>query len=191
MVGYLSMINLGAILLGLSTAKPEGVESAMAMLATRGFSLVVWGITLQALRSKKQGDRLEDLRGLASTKPLSCAGAVLSGLALIGLPGLLSFPGFWAVLRSLSPSGVTSGTIWPLLILILSMAAGVVACLRFARVMLEASIGWPLPEEGGRSYRLLVGSSIVCFFLFGLLPQLFLPWVASFARAFTNLVGAP
>jgi NADH:ubiquinone oxidoreductase subunit 2 (subunit N) len=190
MFGYLSLVNLGAILLGLSVAKPVGVEIAIVMLATRGFSLIVWGMSFQAIRSAHAGDDFVDLRGRAGRSPFSCAAVVLAGLSLAGLPGLISFPGYYGTLRALADASLPSQDVFfPLVVLLLSMAAGTIACLRFARVMLEAPIGWPLQEEGSRLYRLILGLACMAFFFFGLLPQLFLPWIANSAQAFTNLMG--
>lgn len=192
MFGYLSLINLGAIFLGLSTAKPESVEIAVVMIATRCFALIVWGITFQAIRFKQSGDSFEDLRGRAGSAPFSTAAIILSGLSLVGLPGLLSFPGYFATFRVLAGAGASGGGIsLPLVVLLFSMAAGTIACLRFARVMLETSLSWPLPEEGSRFYRLFVGLSFISFFILGLLPQIYLPWVANTAQAFTTLLGSP
>lgn len=189
MIGYLSLINLGAILLDLSTAKPAGIEAAMVMIAARGYALVIWGIAFHSIRLRHAGDRLEDLRGKGSLFPFSCAAAVLSGLSLVGLPGLLSFPSYWATLTTLSTASAPHGEIpLSMLILLVSMAAGTLSCLRFAKVMLEAPIQWPFPVEGGRLYRLIIGLAIISFFVLGFLPQLYLPWVASSAQAFTNLM---
>lgn len=188
MFGYLSMVNLGAILLALSTGLPEGVETAVVMIATRGFALIVWGIAFQAIRLRHTDDSLAALRGRAGISPFSCAAAVLAGLSLVGLPGLLSFPGYWSTFRILASSSA-GGTSLPLVVLLLSMAAGVIACLRFAGSMLEASIIWPLPAEGGRLHRLILGMAVIAFFVLGFLPQLYLPWLVNSAHAFTNLMG--
>jgi NADH:ubiquinone oxidoreductase subunit 2 (subunit N) len=187
MIGYLSMVNLGAILLALSTRTPDGVETAVVLLATRGFSLIVWGIAFHVLRARQADDRIDMLRGKAALFPFSCVAAVLSGLSLSGIPGLISFPGYWSTLRILS-SGSEAGISLPMVLLLACMATGVLSCLRFARVMLESPLGLPFPPEGGRLHRLILGFSIILFFLLGFLPQLYLPWLANSAQAFSNLM---
>jgi NADH:ubiquinone oxidoreductase subunit 4 (subunit M) len=191
-VGYLSLCNLGAILLGLSVSGPAGAQTTMILLAARGFSLSVWGVSFHALRPKKGGDCPEDLRGIAAMRPFAFSAALLSALSLVGTPGLLSFPPFWAVLTT--AANTTGSGLPPLLLplsLLLSLAAGILSVLRFARPMLHYSAALPSSLESSRLLRLFFLTSIALLILLGLFPQLYLPWVAKSANAFVNIMGAP
>jgi hypothetical protein len=190
-VGYLSMCNLGLLLLSLSVPGPTGAQTAMVLIAARGFSLLVWGVSFHALRPTHSGDRLEDLRGVASSRPLAFSAALLSGLSLVGAPGLLSFPPLWVLLREFAaiPPARSLGIILPLALLF-SLIAGVVSMYRFARPMLQFSVSLPLSVEQSRSLRFFLLGSIVLLVTLGLFPQLYLPWVAKAANAFVNIMGA-
>jgi formate hydrogenlyase subunit 3/multisubunit Na+/H+ antiporter MnhD subunit len=183
-VGYLSLCNLGAILLSLSVGGSSGVQMALVLLASRGVSLLVWGVSFHALRPKQAGDRPEDLRGAAFSRPLAFAAALLSGLSLVGTPGLIAFPPFWALLRSLASA---PDSILPVLSLLLSLSAGVLSIFRFARPMLSSAASLPSPVEKGRLLRLFLLGAILSLFLLGLFPQLYIPLVANAANAFANL----
>jgi NADH:ubiquinone oxidoreductase subunit 2 (subunit N) len=189
-MGYLSLSNLGAILMSLSLAGPAGVQLTMVLLAARGFTLLVWGVSFHALRPKQSGDRLEELRGAAASRPLAFSAALLSGLALVGTPGLISFPAVWALLQALSsaPGTGVSFILLPLSLL-LALLAGIVSMLRFSRPMLQFSISLPLSLEKSRLLRLFFIVSVALFFLFGFFPQLYIPAVSRAAGAFTNLMG--
>jgi formate hydrogenlyase subunit 3/multisubunit Na+/H+ antiporter MnhD subunit len=188
-VGYLSLCNLGAILLSLSVGGSIGVQTAVVLLAARGFSLLVWGVAFHALRPKLAGDRLADLRGVASSRPLAFSAALLSGLSLVGAPGTISFPPFWALLRSLASPSVGPSAIVPLVSLLLVFAAGILAIVRFARPMLSFSVSLPLSVEKGRLLRLFLAAAMGLLFLLGLFPQLYFPWIANAANAFKNIPG--
>jgi NADH:ubiquinone oxidoreductase subunit 4 (subunit M) len=191
-VGYLSMCNLGALLLSLSVPGPTGAQTAMVLLAARGFSLLVWGVSFHALRPTHSSDRLEDLRGVAASRPLAFSAALLSGLSLVGAPGLISFPPLWALLQELvsEPPASSLGLILPLA-LFFSLAAGVISMSRFARPMLQFSVSLPLSLEQSRLLRLFLLGSIVLLVALGVFPQLYLPWVARSANAFVNLMLTP
>jgi formate hydrogenlyase subunit 3/multisubunit Na+/H+ antiporter MnhD subunit len=191
-VGYLSMCNLGALLLSLSVPGPKGAQTAIVLLAARGFSLLVWGVSFHALRPRQSGDRLEDLRGVATARPLAFSAALLSGLSLVGSPGLISFPPLWALLQNLSAS--TAPGLPPSLLplsLFLSLAAGVMSMLRFSRPMLHFSLSLPLSVEQSRSLQIFLVGSIFLLVFLGLFPQLYLPWIARSANAFVNIMGTP
>jgi NADH:ubiquinone oxidoreductase subunit 4 (subunit M) len=191
-VGYLSLCNLGVILLGLSVLGPSGVQTTMILLAARGFSLLVWGVSFQALRPKQASDSLEDMRGVAASRPFAFSAALLSALSLVGTPGLMTFPPFWAVLTSFanrSSSGLPA--LFISLAMLLPLAAGVLSVLRFAHPMLHYTASKSLSLESGRFLRFFFILSIVLLLVLGLLPQLYIPWVAKSAGAFVNLLGTP
>jgi formate hydrogenlyase subunit 3/multisubunit Na+/H+ antiporter MnhD subunit len=191
-IGYLSMCNLGALLLSLSVPGPSGAQTAMVLLAARGFSLLVWGVSFHSLRPTHASDRLEDLRGAAATHPLAFSAALLSGLSLVGAPGLISFPPLWALLKELT-SDVSAGSLGLLLpfSLLLSLMAGVLSVFRFARPMLHFTVTLPLSVEKSRSLRVFLLASIFLLLFLGLFPQAYLPWVARSANAFVNIIGSP
>jgi NADH:ubiquinone oxidoreductase subunit 2 (subunit N) len=192
-MGYLSLCNLGTILLGLSLSGPVSAQTTLVLLAARGLSLLVWGVSFNALRPKHAEDRLEDLRGLAARRPLAFSAAMLSALSLVGAPGLMSFPPLWAVLRSMtaSPYGVLPAGV-PAAALLLSTIAGVLSIFRFARPMLLFTFSAPAPTaEKGRSLRLFLLVAIASLFFLGIFPQIYLPWVAKSANAFVNIMGGP
>jgi len=188
-VGYLSLSNLGVVFLSLSIAGPIGVMGGLVLLALRGLSLLVWGVSFHTLRPKQASDYISDLRGRAFSNPVAFSAALLSGLSLVGVPGLFSFPAFWSVLRSVSdPGSPGSPAVLPQLAILFSMAAGIISLYRFARPMMQVPLAISISREGGRLFRALLLVSIISFFLLGIFPQILAPWVSSAASAFPNLI---
>ena len=188
-VGYLSLSNLGVVFLSLSIAGPIGVKGGLVLLALRGLSLLVWGVSFHTLRPKQASDHIADLRGRAFSNPVAFSAALLSGLSLVGVPGLFSFPAFWAVLRSVSDPGSSgSPAVFPQLAILFSMVAGIIALYRFARPMMQVPLAISISREGGRLFRALLLVSIISFFLLGIFPQILAPWVSRAASAFPNLI---
>ncbi len=188
-VGFLSLSNLGVVFLSLSIAGGVGLKGGLLLLALRGLSLLVWGVSFHHLRPKQASDHMADLRGRAFSNPVAFSAAILSGLSLVGIPGLFSFPAFWAVLRSVSNPGSTgSPTFFPQLAILFSMAAGIISMYRFARPMMQVPLALSISRGGGRLFRALLIVSIISFFLLGLFPQIITPWISSAASAFPHLL---
>jgi NADH:ubiquinone oxidoreductase subunit 4 (subunit M) len=189
-VGFLSLSNLGVIFLSLSIPGPIGVRGGLLLLAVRGLSLLVWGVSFHMLRPKQASDRITDLRGRAFSNPVAFSAALLSGLSLVGVPGLFSFPPFWVVLRNVAdPAAPGLPTMLPQLAILFSMAAGVISLYRFAHPMMQVPLALSLSGGGGRLLRSVLLVSIVSFLILGIFPQILAPWVTGAANAFSNLVS--
>jgi formate hydrogenlyase subunit 3/multisubunit Na+/H+ antiporter MnhD subunit len=142
------------------------------------------------LRPKQARDRITDLRGRAFSNPVAFSAALLSGLSLVGVPGLFSFPPFWVVLRNVAdPAAPGSPTMLPQLAILFSMAAGVVSLYRFAHPMMQVPLALSLSGGGGRLLRSILLVSIVSFLILGIFPQILAPWITGAANAFSNLVS--
>jgi NADH:ubiquinone oxidoreductase subunit 2 (subunit N) len=190
-VGYLSLSNLGVIFLALSITGPIGVKSGLVLLAVRGLSLLVWGVSFHLLRPKQASDHISDLRGRAFSNPVAFSAALISGLSLVGLPGLFSFPPFWVVLRNITdPAHPGSPAALPQLAILFSMAAGVISLLRFARPMMQVPLALSLTRGEGRILRILLLMAIALILLLGVFPQIITPWAANAAGAFANLLSS-
>ncbi|MBN1438308.1 MAG: hypothetical protein JW929_02775 [Anaerolineales bacterium] len=191
-VGYLSLCNLGAILLALSFSDSLGAQVAVVLLASRGFSLLVWGISFNALRPKQAGDRIQDLLGVAAVRPFAFSAVLISALSLVGAPGLLSFPPLMALLLSnQSHYGLSSLGGLLSLSIFFSIASGLFSLYRFARPMLDFAAATQLTEEKSRLRRSFFLAALFIMLLFGLFPQLYLPFVTTAAAAFFNLSAIP
>jgi len=188
-VGFLSLSNLGVVFLSLSITGPVGLKGGMLLLALRGLSLLVWGVSFHNLRPKQASDHIADLRGRAFSSPVAFSAALLSGLSLVGLPGLFSFPAFWTVLRSVTdPGSPGSPAVIPQLAILFSMVAGILSLYRFARPMMQVPLALSISRGGGRLFRALLLVSIGSIFLLGVFPQILSPWISNAASAFPNLL---
>ncbi len=187
LTGYAALANMGMILLALSTGEATGMQAALVMLALRGLSLGVWGMALAVLRQRDPLDTPDALRGRAREQPLAATAVVVAGLSLTGLPGLAGFAGYWATLQLLAAPGVAA-SYTPLIAVALSMIACELAYLRFASAMLSGAGRLGLRREEGRMPALFLGLGVLMLVLFGLLPQLVLPFIARSAALFGTLV---
>jgi NADH:ubiquinone oxidoreductase subunit 2 (subunit N) len=150
---------------------------------------LVWGVSFHTLRPKQASDHIADLRGRAFTNPVAFSAALLSGLSLVGIPGLFSFPAFYVVLRSVQYPGTPGApAVFPQLAILFSMAAGIISLYRFARPMMQVPLALSLSGSGGRLFRAILLGSIVSIFLLGIFPQILGSWVSNAANAFPNLI---
>ena len=186
LTGYAALANMGMILLALSSGEAAGMEAALVMLAWRGLSLGVWGLALTVLRQRDTLDTIQALRGRAKEQPLAATAVVVAGLSLAGLPGLAGFSGHWATLQLLAAPGVAASYA-PLVAIAVSMIACELAYLRFASAMLSGAGRLALRREEGRMPALFLGSGVLMLIVFGLLPQLVLPFIARSAVLFGSL----
>ncbi len=87
LLAYVTVSQVGLIVLGFSTLTVAGVGGGVAHMINRG--LVMAG--LFAVAGILRGRGLEDERGLARSHPKTCAALLLIMLAAIGIPGLNVF----------------------------------------------------------------------------------------------------
>jgi NADH-quinone oxidoreductase subunit N len=187
-LGYVMMIDVGALLLAIGLETRAGLEAALVTLAWRGLALTLWGLGLSRLREAAGGDDFDSLRGLGWRYPLASAAVVVGLLSLVGFPLTVGFTGRWALLYLLAQIHPSAA-----ILLLLGMVSISLVCARGLTALLTPSREAVRKSERGAAQenRLALGvygAALGVLFALGVFPQWLLPAIARAASVFTHLV---
>lgn len=104
LLGYSSIGHAGYLLMGLSTATPEGVDAVGYYLLAYLFSTLAVFFAVVVASESVGGDALEDYDGLSRRSPLLAAVMFVGLLSLAGVPPLAGFVGKLLVLLAATES---------------------------------------------------------------------------------------
>jgi len=96
---YAVLVDLGYILLGFSFGSRPGMLAALLLIISRLISLLLAGAALATIRHHATTLYFDQLAGIGPKLPLSMFAFAIGGLAMLGAPLTVGFPGHWAVLR--------------------------------------------------------------------------------------------
>jgi formate hydrogenlyase subunit 3/multisubunit Na+/H+ antiporter MnhD subunit len=187
LVGYVMMIEIGAVMLGIGLETRAGIEAALAALAVGGLALPLWAAGLEHLRRYAGGDDFEALAGAARRHPVAAAALVVALLSLAGFPLTAGFTARWPLLYQLAQIHPTAAIFLLLAMLSIALvgARGLAALLRpgpAPQAPAEAMVEGRLPAAGIAVY----GIGFTVLFVIGLFPQWVLPAVAGMASVFAQ-----
>ncbi len=202
MLAYSSIAHAGYMLIGISVGfweawnpklglngigalqgmgLPGGVQASLLYLLAYSLANVgLFGVLVYLGRPGKQIEHVDDLTGLAKTRPFTAVAAALFLFSLAGIPPL---PGFWAKLSvfsaALSVRHTVSSTLFEVhpafavlaVIGVLNAAIGAVYYLRLVSAMfLNDPLSTPHPG-GGRPALVAIALSTALIVGFGILPR--------------------
>ncbi|MFN7398723.1 MAG: NADH-quinone oxidoreductase subunit NuoN [Sandaracinobacter sp.] len=165
LLAYSSINNIGFVLIGLAAASAAGASAVLLYLAiylvmTLGAFLCVLALTDADGRAV---EKLEDLAGLAETRPWLSVALSIFMLSLAGLPPLFGFMAKLAVFNAAVDSGL-----W--LLAILGVLASVVAAYYYLRIVkilfFDVPAGVVVTGPGGSSavvnQGMMVAAAVFC-----------------------------
>ena len=107
LVGYVTLVDNGAMLVALGTQQVSGLALTVLILMARPLALGLMTLGLDGLRRYGEGsDRLESLRGAAWITPWRTLAFVVGGIAMAGFPLTLGFSIRWGFYRLLTQSNL-------------------------------------------------------------------------------------
>ena len=95
MLAYSSVGQIGYITFGISLANQNGLTGSVVHLVNHGVTKTALFLLAGAVLFRVRSVRFADLAGLARAMPWTCAGIVLGGFSLIGVPGTAGFVSKW------------------------------------------------------------------------------------------------
>jgi NADH-quinone oxidoreductase subunit M len=93
LIAYTSVAHMGFVVLGIFALTVQGIQGAMLIMLSHGFSTGAMFLLLGMLYERRHTRRIEDFGGLAAVAPLFGTVFVFTALASIGLPGTSGFVG--------------------------------------------------------------------------------------------------
>jgi NADH:ubiquinone oxidoreductase subunit 4 (subunit M) len=173
LVVYAVISNLGSALVGIATLSGPGIIGGIAIALVTGACATQQLLAAGTLERRARGERPN-----VTHAPLSAGAFIAGGIAMIGAPPLVTFPGhFFVDLIAYSVSGFAGGALVAaaILLLIAQLRAGV-------RLFAGSPEGWrvePRPVAG------IIGAVIFLALLAGgITPDAFLRPIAAFADEF-------
>jgi formate hydrogenlyase subunit 3/multisubunit Na+/H+ antiporter MnhD subunit len=184
MLGYVVLIDFGAVMLGLGLGTQAGVESALITSVLRGVALPFWAAGVVRLRVAAGSDQFDDLRGVGRREPVAAAAVILSLLSLVGFPLTAGFTGRWTLLSLLAQIHPTGA-----ILLLIGMVSVAYVCARGLAYLLSrqapAIERAALPSDRFDAALFTLGFTLIL--ALGLFPQWLLPAVSETAAAFSPL----
>ena len=141
MLAYSSVAQIGYMVLGLSMASVPGLTGGIVHLFNHALMKSGLFLVMACVLLHIGSTRIDAMRGLGRTMPLTFGAFVVGGLSLIGVPGTVGFVSKWYLVR-----GALEGGMWPLALLVL--LSSLLALVYIWRVVEVAYFKAP-PEEDG------------------------------------------
>jgi hypothetical protein len=186
MVGYVTLIDNGAMLVALGTQQVSGLALTILMLMARPLALGLMTLGLDGLRRFGDGsDRFESLQGAAWITPWRTLAFVVGGIAMAGFPLTLGFSVRWGFYRLLTQSSLFFAVV------ALSGSAGVMMGMVTALRVFLAPSPETLSSETGVGIRddpvvlVLILTLVIATTGLGLFPQTLAELAMQVAEGFT------
>jgi multicomponent Na+:H+ antiporter subunit D len=114
MLAYSSVAQIGYMVLGLSMASVAGLTGGIVHLFNHALMKSGLFLVMACVLLRMGSTRIDAMRGLGRTMPVTFGAFVIGGLSLIGVPGTVGFVSKWYLVK-----GALEGGMWPVAVLIL------------------------------------------------------------------------
>jgi formate hydrogenlyase subunit 3/multisubunit Na+/H+ antiporter MnhD subunit len=185
MLGYAAILEIGfsLVLIGILAGdfRSEYLGLFYAMLFPRGLGLGLWALALATLRRRTSSLNIDEIQGFGRVLPLTTGALILAQFSLAGIPLLASFPirlPLWNELARVSPMI----TFWALIGCMGLLFGGVRTLV--VLVTGDDETSWKITET--RQERVFFGIGVMLLILMGVIPQLFLPFLANLPFKFVQ-----
>ncbi len=181
LLAYSSVAQIGYITLGISFASATGLTGGIVHLFNHGVTKGALFMFAGAIAFRLGSLRIDRMAGLARSMPLTCAGIVVGGLGLIGVPGTAGFITKWYLVLA----AIEAGAWWIAFVVVASSLIAVAYVWRFV----EAAYFRPPADDVARLKEapaaLLVPAAVLLFasVYFGIDPSMPLGAAAEAAAA--------
>ncbi len=171
MLAYSSVAHAGYLLVAVSVGAAQGTAAVLFYLVAYGLTSVAAFALLAAKGRAGESDvQIDDLAGLAATRPWLAFGLAVCMLSLLGFPGTAGFIGKWYILAA----AVAGGKAWLAAVLVLTSVISAGYYLPVIMAMYMRSAPFAEAHAGmriGRPGRLALAVCIAALLYFGLRPN--------------------
>ena len=181
LLAYSSVAQIGYITLGVSFATATGLTGGIVHLFNHGVTKGALFMLVGAIAFRTGSVRIGRLAGLARSMPLTCAGIVVGGLGLIGVPGTAGFVSKWYLVLA----AIEAGAWGVAFVVVASSLIAVVYMWRFVEVAYFRAPGEDAARVKEAPAALLVpaGVLLAASVVFGVEPSLTLSAASAAADA--------
>jgi multicomponent Na+:H+ antiporter subunit D len=140
-LAYSSIAQIGYMTFGLSLATSAGLSAGLIHLFNHALMKGALFLVAACVTLRVGSTRIEAMRGLGSRMPLTGAALVVSGLALVGVPGTVGFVSKWALVSAALEQDA-------LLLAFLVMASSLLAVVYVWRIIEVVYFAEPVIQDG-------------------------------------------
>ena len=181
LLAYSSVAQIGYITLGVSFASATGLTGGIVHLFNHGVTKGALFMLAGTIVFRLGSTRLDRMAGLARSMPITCAGIVVGGLGLIGVPGTAGFVSKWYLVLAAIEAGA-----WGIAFVV--VASSMIAVAYVWRFVEVAYFRAPSDEtsrlkEGPAALLVPAGILLAASVYFGLVPSLTLGAASGAAEA--------
>ncbi len=182
LMAYSSITNIGYALIALSSASIDGVRGMLVFSSIYLVSVIgVFAVILAMRRKDGMVENIEDLAGLAKTKPFMCVSLTILLFSMIGMP---PFAGFFAKIYALMPA-IKAGFVPLVILALIASAISAFYYLKLIRIMWfdAPSIGFVKTDFSLRLVMVLTVSLISLLFIASFLTYPIGNWIKMASQA--------
>jgi NADH-quinone oxidoreductase subunit N len=184
MLAYSSIAHAGYLLIGVIAGGEEGTSAVLFYLLTYTFMTVAAFTVVSVLaRDGDEHDRIDDLAGLAETRPALAVVMSIAMFSLLGMPGTAGFIGKFLIFSAAVERGLATGGSALIVLVVIAVLNSAISLGYYLRVV--ATMYFHPAREDARPGRAGFFESAVLFacaaavLLLGLLPQDALPGISA------------
>jgi len=184
MLAYSSIAHAGYLLIGVLVGGEAGTRAVLFYLLSYTF-MTIGAFTVVAVlaRDGREYDNLEDLSGLAQTRPYLAVVMTICMFSLLGMPGTAGFVGKFLLFSSAVQQGLATGNpalIWLVVIAVLNSALSLAYYLRVPALMFFYAPREDVESNNPGSFeRIVLFACAAGVLLLGVMPQDALPMLVS------------
>jgi formate hydrogenlyase subunit 3/multisubunit Na+/H+ antiporter MnhD subunit len=180
-LAFASISDIGAILLAIGIATPDGFRLALGLMLSRVVGLALASLGLAMLTTSESTDDAQGLAGAIQSHPLATSGIVAGLLTLAGYPLTAGFPGRWGILLNLSQLDVA-----PSIAVLFAFIALLGTAVRWLFIFLTPS--GQESQERLRSWEAFFAlGGVALAAILGIFPQLIYPWILQAVEGMSQL----
>jgi multicomponent Na+:H+ antiporter subunit D len=149
MLAYSSLGQIGYITFGIGLATPTGLTASIVHLFNHGITKGALFLLAGCIAYRLGSVRFDRMAGIARAMPWTCAGIVVGGLSLIGVPGTAGFISKWYLVLA----AIETKASWIAILPVASSLLAVAYVWRFVEIAYfrDPPAGAPVPGEAPAS----------------------------------------
>ena len=142
LLGFHAVSQVGYMVLGVASGTVVGIVGGLFHMLNNAIYKACLFLTAGAAERRTGQRELSEMGGLAKAMPLTFAAAVVSALAISGVPPFNGFASKWMVYQGLIESGADGGYLWAIA-LVAAMFGSALTLASFVKVLHSVFLGQP------------------------------------------------
>ncbi len=167
-LAWSTVSNLSYMLMGAALMTPDGMVGSLSHLVCHGIMKITLFYCAGAVLVRTGHEYVQDLRGLSKSMPVTCAAALLSSVAMVGIPPLCGFVSKWNLLTAAADTLHWTGTVGVIAILISAVLTAIYLFTAILPMYFSPAAGQAPAAKKDPSWRMLIPLGVLSLLIVGL-----------------------